>query len=321
MNYKIITRLLNKIKKKNPKILVIGDLMLDQYVTGEVNRISPEAPVPILNFQKEEAILGGAGNVVHNLLNLGADVRVASIIGDDLNGGSIINLLNRLEISSDLVFISKRVNTTKKTRFLTNGTQLLRVDHDSKGLIEEDLILLKEKVIQNIENIDSIVVSDYNKGVCSESFIQVLIAECNKMNKPIYIDPKGTDWRKYIGATCITPNTNEVENQLNLKLKTNSEFEKAAKSIKKKLQLQSCLITKGADGMTYYDDIRVIHQKVEKKEVFDVSGAGDTVIACLAASISSKLRLSEVLLLSSFISSEVVSHVGTTPFNIHMIDN
>ena len=320
MDYKIVKKLLNKIKNNNPKILVLGDLMLDQYVTGEVTRISPEAPVPILNFQKEEAVLGGAGNVVHNLLNLGANVKVASIIGNDLDGHSIIKLLKNIRIPSDLVFISKRVNTTRKTRFLTNGTQLLRLDNDLKGLLEEDLILLKEMVIQKIKNFDSIIISDYNKGICSEVLIQLLIVECNKKNKPIYIDPKGSDWKKYSGATCITPNTNEVEKELNIKLKTNSDFERAANLIKKKFNLQSCLITRGADGMTYYDEIGVFHQSVEKKEVFDVSGAGDTVIACLASCLSSNIKLSEVIELSGFLSSEVVSHVGTTPFNMRMIE-
>ena len=319
MDYKSLKNHLNRIGSNKPKILVLGDIMLDQYVVGEVNRISPEAPVPILSFQGQEAVLGGAGNVAHNLVNLGAEVTIATIIGDDLDGQSIINLLLILKISSELISVSSNINTTKKTRFTAQGNHLLRVDNDSSGYLATDFDLFKKKVFEIINNFDCIIISDYNKGICRESVIQEIIKKANKKNIPTYIDPKGSQWGKYSNATCLTPNTKEVEEQLNLKLNNNSDFEKAAQIIKEKFKLKFCLITRGAYGMTYLGKDKIIHQRVGKKEVFDVSGAGDTVIACLAASISSGIRIEDSIAISGDISSEVVTHIGTIPFHIRIL--
>ena len=319
MDYTVIKNQLHKIKLNKPKILVLGDIMLDEYVVGKVKRISPEAPVPILDFQSKGIVLGGAGNVAHNLINLGAEVTVGTIVGDDIDGQSIIDLLLSLEISSELISVSSSINTTKKTRFTDQGTHLLRLDNDSKGFLDTDFDFFKKRIIEKINNFDCIIISDYNKGICEESIIQEIINKANKRNIPIYIDPKGSQWQKYLNATCLTPNTKEVEEQLNLNLKNDSDFENAAKIIKEKFKLNFCLITRGADGMTYLEKNKTIHQKVGKKEVFDVSGAGDTVIACLAASISSGVRIEDSIAISSNISSEVVTHLGTIPFDINML--
>ena len=319
MDYTVIKNQLHKIKINKPKILVLGDIMLDEYVVGKVKRISPEAPVPILDFQSKGIVLGGAGNVAHNLINLGAEVTVGTIVGDDIDGQSIIDLLLSLEISSELISVSSSINTTKKTRFTDQGTHLLRLDNDSKGFLDTDFDFFKKRIIEKINNFDCIIISDYNKGICEESIIQEIINKANKRNIPIYIDPKGSQWQKYLNATCLTPNTKEVEEQLNLNLKNDSDFENAAKIIKEKFKLNFCLITRGADGMTYLEKNKTIHQKVGKKEVFDVSGAGDTVIACLAASISSGVRIEDSIAISSNISSEVVTHLGTIPFDINML--
>ena len=321
MNYVDIKTLLGKIKKTSPKILVLGDVMLDQYINGEVKRISPEAPVPVLNFKKKKEVLGGAGNVVHNLVNLGAEVSIGTIIGQDYNGELVMNLFKSLNALTDSIIKVSNINTTKKTRFLSEGAQLLRLDNDSKGLLDKNFKLFKEKIIKIIDQFDCIIISDYDKGVCEEKVVQEVINKANKKNIPIFIDPKGQNWNKYMNATCITPNTKEVEKQLNLRLKDDLDFENAAKLIKKKLQLKSCLITRGSDGMTYYEENKIIHQKVAKKEVFDVSGAGDTVISCFSVSFSSGLRISDSIELSSIIASEVIMHIGTTPFNIKFLKN
>ena len=321
MKYSDLKKLLSNIKIANPKILVVGDVMLDHYVYGDVNRISPEAPVPIINYEKEKEVLGGAGNVVHNLVNLGAKVNIATIIGDDLDGRTIRDLFNDIKVSTEYVFSTKNINSTKKTRFLSGGVQLLRMDNDSKGYLNSDLIIFKKDLIKKINQFNCVVISDYDKGVCTKLIIQNIIDKANKENIPVLIDPKGTNWSKYKNATALTPNKKEVENQLNLKLKSDSDFESAAKLIREKFKLKFCLITRGADGATYFGPNRIIHQKVEKKEVFDVSGAGDTMIACLATSFSINIELEEAMSFSSFISSEVVSHIGTTPFNSNMLHN
>ena len=319
MDYKTIKYFLNKVKSEKPKILVIGDIMLDQYVSGNVNRISPEAPVPILDFQNKEAVLGGAGNVVHNLINFGSEVSLATIIGDDLEGRKILDLLKNLNISADLISVSKNINTTKKTRFISQGTQLLRLDNDSKGFLDIDFDLFKKKIRERIESFHCIVISDYNKGVCNKSVIKGVIQHARKDKTPVFIDPKGSSWAKYMNATCLTPNTKEVEEQLNSQLIDDADFESAAQFIRKEFKLKYCLITRGSDGMTFSMEDKTIHQRVGAKEVFDVSGAGDTVIACIAASLSSGITLEDSLEFSGDISSEVVTHKGTVPFHLKML--
>ena len=321
MDSKKIKQKLSKIKSMRPKILVFGDIMLDQYVSGKVTRISPEAPVPIMNFKNEKKVLGGAGNVVHNLVNLGAEVSLATIIGNDLEGQCIKELLNKINISSKYIHTSKNIETTKKTRFLSKGSQLMRLDRDSIGFKEQDFSALEEAFFQSLGQFDSIIISDYNKGVCSELITQKIINKAKELKVLTYVDPKGSNWAKYQYTNCISPNKNEVEAELKLKLVHDIDFEKAAKFLIGKFKLKSCLITRGSQGMTYTDTKVTIHQKVGKKEVFDVSGAGDTALACLAASISSGHSIADSLELSTFISAEVVAHVGTTPFNINMFSS
>lgn len=319
MKYKILEGLLKRIKRSKPKILVIGDSMLDEYISGEVRRISPEAPVPILNFKSQKIVLGGGCNVAHNLVNIDCNTSIATIIGNDRAGENIKELLTKIGLSTDLIFKSNDVNTTKKTRFLSNGSQLMRLDKDSIGFKEKEFKSFEKIIIPLIHAFQCIIISDYNKGVCSKNLIKKIIKKANKINIPTYIDPKGSSWEKYQNATCLTPNKKEIERELKLKLSTDIDFEKAAKSIMIKYKLASCLITRGAKGMTYVDTSRVIHQSVSKKEVYDVSGAGDTVIASFAASLSSELDIVESLKLSSFLSSEVVTHIGTTPFDKEML--
>ena len=316
MKYSDLKKLLSNIKIAKPKILVVGDVMLDHYVYGDVNRISPEAPVPIINYEKGKNVLGGAGNVVHNLVNLGAKVNIATIIGDDLDGRTIRDLFNNIKVSTEYVFSTKNINSTKKTRFLSGGIQLLRMDHDSSGFLNSDFIIFKKDLIKKINQFNCVIISDYDKGVCTKLIIQNIIDQANKYSIPVLIDPKGTNWDKYMNATALTPNKKEVENELNLKLKNDTDFENAAKRIREKFKLEFCLITRGADGMTFSGESSVIHQKVAKKEVFDVSGAGDTVIACLAASVSSGITIASSIELSGNLSSEVVTQTGTVPFNI-----
>ena len=315
MDYKIEKNIFNKIKKNKPKILVLGDVMLDEYIDGKVSRISPEAPVAILDYEKRKVVLGGAGNVANNLKNFGAEVTLATIIGEDLEGNTVISLLKNLNISSKLVYISKNINTTKKTRFTNKGTQLLRLDDDSS-----DFNYLKKSMIKGIDNYDCLIISDYNKGVCEKEVVQYLIRVGIEKNIPIFIDPKGSNWGKYSNATCLTPNKKEAEEQLDLNLKSDTDFENAARVLIEKFKLKYCVITRGAEGMTFSSKDRIIHQAVGKKEVYDVSGAGDTVISCLAASISSGATIDDSIKVSSEISSKVVAYKGTVPFNIKMFE-
>ena len=319
MNELNIRNSIERIRQINPKILVFGDIMLDQYIFGKVDRISPEAPVPILDFKKEKNILGGVGNVAHNLVNLGAEVYLATITGDDPEGRIIQNLIKKLNIPLDYIHFTENINTTKKTRFISKSTQLLRLDNDSLGFDSLDHLNLEKKLDNIIDKIDCVIISDYDKGACSKSLIKSIISKSNNEKIPIFIDPKGNQWMKYTNSTCITPNKKEVESELRCQLINDADFEKAGKFLIEKFKLQSCLITRGPDGMTYVNNEKSIHQKVSKKEVFDVSGAGDTVIACLAASLCSGFNVLKSIEFSSSISSEVVTHLGTTPFYDEML--
>jgi D-beta-D-heptose 7-phosphate kinase / D-beta-D-heptose 1-phosphate adenosyltransferase len=310
-----------KIREKSPKTLVIGDVMLDHYIFGDVNRISPEAPVPILNYKTEKKTLGGCGNVVNNLVNLGGQVLVGTILGLDKSGEEIINMFSQIGISFKNSLQFENIETTKKIRYLTSSSQLLRLDYESNKISKEDALLLLQANMKSLEKVDNIIVSDYGKGVCHPKLIGKVIRISDKLDKKVFIDPKGSDWSKYKGAFCITPNIKEAEDLLKIKLRIDTDFENAAKFIKEEFNLNSCLITRGADGMTYFDGNNFFHQKVDAQEVYDVSGAGDTVISCFSSCIDSGLTITDSLKISSYISSLVVSHLGTTPFNIGMIKN
>lgn len=319
MNYLTIRKFVNKIKKKKSSALILGDLMLDHYVHGKVMRISPEAPVPVLNFESEKYSLGGAGNVAHNSVNLGSDVFAAGIIGNDLNGSIIKKLLIKHNISTKFISTVSKINTTIKTRYLSAGSQLLRLDYDSEWPIESNYYSFEQKIKKEIDKFDYIIISDYDKGVCSDLLVKNIIKKALECNIQVYVDPKGKNWNKYSNASCITPNTKEVEDHLKTSLNSDLEFEKAAEFLKNKYNLSSCLITRGSSGMTFNINNNSYHQKVEKKEVFDVSGAGDTVIASVSAALSAGLSVEESLMFASATSSEVVTHIGTIPFKRSMI--
>ena len=316
-----MNKLIKKIKKVKPKILVLGDVMLDHYISGKVSKISPEAPVPILEYISEKKVLGGAGNVAHNLINLGAQVSIATVVGSDLDGDVIQKLFKDIKVSIENVISSKGYKTTIKTRFLAEKVQLLRLDNDSPSLKKKELDRLIKISKYFLQGFDCLIISDYDKGVCEEKVLKSFINEAIKIKIPVFVDPKGDSWGKYINATCITPNSNEVETKLKSILKNDFDFEAAAKNISEKLNLESCLITRGANGMTYYDKNGVIHKRVLKKRVFDVSGAGDTVIASLAVAYLAKLGLNHCLDFASKTSSEVVTWAGTKPFDFSMLDS
>lgn len=320
MQNKKALELLKEIRLHAPRVLVMGDIMLDRYVFGDVHRVSPEAPVPILNFKMNKDVLGGAGNVAHNLVNFGNKTSVATLSGNDLSGKSVLGLLQNIGVSTDLFFKIEDLNTTTKTRFLSEGTHLLRVDKDSTGLPNIGYKNYSDIILKNLKEFDCLIISDYDKGFCESVKLQDIIERAKKNNIPVFVDPKGKKWNKYKNATCLTPNIKEVENKLGIRLVTELDFELSAKKIFNELNLESILITRGADGMTYYDGEKMLHHKVEKKEVYDVSGAGDTVIACLASSLLAGISIHNSIELSGHIASTVVSHIGTTPFEVDFLD-
>ena len=263
-----------------PNILVVGDLMVDQYIFGSSNRVSPEAPIVVVDVKSKENRLGGAGNVVNNLISLGSKVSIASVIGDDYDGDLLEQLLK--DIDADLLIIKdKNRPTTKKSRIIALNQQIVRVDKESKEDISKDIQKgLLNKIESKIDKFDAIIISDYAKGVLTKDLTQQIIKLANRYNIPTFVDPK-KDFEKYKGAFCITPNRKEAKDATSIEIIDDNTVLKAVKKLKEDLNLKSVVITLSEDGMVIFQN-ELTKIPTVAREVYDVTGAGDTVIASLA---------------------------------------
>ncbi len=278
-------------------ILVIGDVMLDSYVMGKVNRISPEAPVPIVSLENEDARIGGAGNVALNLLALGAKPIICGVIGEDSSGDKLLNLFEKNGISTDGLVKSMARKTTVKTRVISNKQQLLRIDSESTfPLLESEEIKLND-TIQNIINqgIDGIIFEDYNKGVLTDSVIQNTIKIAKEKDIPTAVDPKKENFLSYKGVSLFKPNLKELKEGLNLNFDFNSNkdlFEKGIEVLEEKLQNEISFVTLSENGVFIKNQTEKYYVPAHMRSISDVSGAGDTVIAvatlCLISGASTK---------------------------------
>ena len=292
MNYKDLFDKFNGLR-----ILVIGDVMLDAYVMGKVNRISPEAPVPIVSLENEDARIGGAGNVALNLLALGAKPVICGVIGEDSSGDKLLNLFEKNGISTDGLVKSIARKTTVKTRVISNKQQLLRIDSESTfPLLESEGIKLNN-TIQNIINqgVDGIIFEDYNKGVLTDSVIQNTIKIAKEKDIPTAVDPKKENFLSYKGVSLFKPNLKELKEGLNLNFDFNSNkdlFEKGIEVLEEKLQNEISFITLSEYGVFIKNQTEKYYVPAHMRSISDVSGAGDTVIAvatlCLISGASTK---------------------------------
>ena len=292
MNYKDLFDKFNGLR-----ILVIGDVMLDAYVMGKVNRISPEAPVPIVSLENEDARIGGAGNVALNLLALGSKPIICGLIGEDSSGDKLLNLFEKNGISTDGLVKSMVRKTTVKTRVISNKQQLLRIDSESTfPLLESEGIKLND-TIQNIINqgVDGIIFEDYNKGVLTDSVIQNTIKIAKEKDIPTAVDPKKENFLSYKGVSLFKPNLKELKEGLNLNFDFNSNkdlFEKGIEVLEEKLQNQISFVTLSENGVFIKNQTEKYYVPAHMRSISDVSGAGDTVIAvatlCLISGASTK---------------------------------
>lgn len=292
MNYKDLFDKFNGLR-----ILVIGDVMLDAYVMGKVNRISPEAPVPIVSLENEDARIGGAGNVALNLLALGAKPIICGVIGEDSSGDKLLNLFEKNGISTDGLVKSMVRKTTVKTRVISNKQQLLRIDSESTfPLLESEEIKLNN-TIQNIINqgVDGIIFEDYNKGVLTDSVIQNTIKIAKEKDIPTAVDPKEENFLSYKGVSLFKPNLKELKEGLNLNFDFNSNkdlFEKGIEVLEEKLQNEISFVTLSENGVFIKNQTEKYYVAAHMRSISDVSGAGDTVIAvatlCLISGASTK---------------------------------
>lgn len=304
-------RLINTINSwKDKKIAIIGDIMIDEYIIGKIERISPEAPVPILEVEEEKYVLGGAANVANNIKTLGGDPILIGVIGEDKNGEKLINLLQEKNIKNYLITDKTRPTTTK-TRLVSLGQQIVRMDREKKMPInmevEEKLIGYLEKII---ENIDLIVLSDYAKGVLTPSLTQKIISLALSKNKKITADPKGKDYSKYRGISYITPNEKEAKIASNME--ENFDLIQCAQKLNEIIKGEGIIITRGENGMFLYTKNSYYFIPALKVEVRDVTGAGDTVISAFALALSTGINPLEACIIANFAASCVVRKLGTS---------
>ncbi len=313
--------LINTVKlfnKSDKWVLVIGDLMLDRYLIGDVQRISPEAPVPVVILRQQIDRAGGAANVAANLANLGISTRIAGFVGEDVEATILLALINHLGIKSDAVIQSSARPTIAKTRVMSSHHQIVRIDQESqtKFSVEEntELHLLITHALHEKPSI--VILSDYAKGVLSDDACQLIIKACNKAKIPVLADPKGKDYSKYKGATALTPNQKETAEVCGVNMNDTEALLAGAKKLNADLGLQFLAVTRGEEGITLFDQANQHHLAATAKQVFDVSGAGDTVIATLAAGLIHGLSPQDALSLANTAAGIVVGKIGTVPIKL-----
>ncbi len=304
---------------KNPKVLVIGDLMIDYYLWGSSERISPEAPVQIIDINNETKTLGGAGNVVNNLKALGAKVDIISVIGDCKISLEIKELLNSIDVdSSYLVKESGRISS-KKTRIISSQQQVIRYDIECTDEIslesQKSVVSILNKIIKNY---DILLLSDYGKGILTKNLSQSIIKLANKNKIKVLVDPKGHDYSKYCGAFLLTPNKKEASEATRINITDNESLKKALKKLKDQIKLNFSLITLSEEGIAVYDNSLRIYPTFSR-EVFDVTGAGDTIIAALGYALSGKLNLDESIRFANLAAGIVIGKVGSATVTLNEI--
>lgn len=312
MSYK--QRLADEVERlRNVRILCLGDVMLDRYVYGDVVRVSPEAPIPVLKVRDERAMLGGAGNVVRNLSAIGAQVSFVSVVGSDPAGDEIAALLEALGDVEVRLVRDKGRRSTVKTRYVGMNQQMLRADQETDASLS---LARQEEVLQHLRSllpgVQALVLSDYGKGVLTPEICRVAIEEARDLNIPVIVDPKGRNYFQYSGASVITPNKRELADATGQLLEDDASIVAGARSLIEQFNIASVLVTRSQDGMSVVSgDGTITHLSAETREVFDVSGAGDTVVSVLAAAIAAGLSLVDAAGLANVAAGLVVSKVGT----------
>ncbi|MBT8575487.1 D-glycero-beta-D-manno-heptose-7-phosphate kinase [Polynucleobacter paneuropaeus] len=288
------------------RLLVVGDVMLDRYWFGDTHRISPEAPVPVVQVGKVDERLGGAANVARNVAALGGHATILGVIGDDEPGQRVTQLLAASGVDSQLEVDSK-VPTIVKLRVIARQQQLIRLDFEEPPS-DKALARKLERFEKSLADADVVVLSDYGKGALDQ--VTLMIEQARAQNKMILVDPKGEDYEKYRGATVLTPNRSELR-QVVGRWSSEEDLTKKAQDLRRSLNLQALLLTRSEEGMSLFTDAGVSHVKAQAREVFDVSGAGDTVIATLAVALAAKWPLEKAMALANRAGGIVVGKLGT----------
>jgi D-beta-D-heptose 7-phosphate kinase/D-beta-D-heptose 1-phosphate adenosyltransferase len=310
---KLRTEAVKKILKNfdAARIMVIGDLILDEFIWGKAERISPEAPVPVVWAQSQSHMPGGASNVAHNIASLGAKVFLVGVVGDDKNGKVLVEKLRRENVVCDGVVTDPLRPTTVKTRIIAAHQQMVRVDwEDVAPLGLEATKSLIEAVRSGIDQVDAVVIEDYGKGVITPALLKNVIALAKKHKKIITVDPKVEHFSYYKGVTAITPNEKEASAGSGIKIVSDADVDRAGWKLLKRLGCKGVLITLGEKGMKLFSGGSITHVPTVAQEVFDVSGAGDTVISVFTLALACGVKMEEAAALSNVAAGIVVGKVG-----------
>ena len=308
---------------QDKKIVVVGDLMLDHYIWGSVAKISPEAPVPVVDVQKESYRFGGAANVINNLKNLGADVFPIGVLGQDRGGELLINLFQKEDLSVEGLICAPQRTTTIKTRIIAHNQHVVRIDREIKSAIQAKI---QKKIIDllktHLNDADGLILEDYNKGLLTPALIEKIIKLARDKDIRIMVDPKFDNFFAYKNTTLFKPNRKEIADKLGVTLKTKENIIAAGKKLQQRLHCQAVLITLGEEGMILFDtEEEPLTISTKAVKVHDVSGAGDTVIATLAVAVAAGANFREAASIANYAAGIVCGEVGIVPVNFnHLLD-
>ena len=302
---------------KKPHVLVIGDVILDKFIWGNVDRISPEAPVPVVNVGRENIALGGASNVAHNLAAIGCEVTMLGVVGSDDHGRTLQNEFKERHIHDDALFVDRSRPTTTKTRIITGSQHVVRIDHELTDPISE---ALQDQIIDylstHLPRFDAVIVSDYQKGVLTTKVLRNALGMTAQRGIKTIVDPKRKDFSAYGGANIIKPNLKEAEAAVGRELRTEADILQAAKEIRAKFQFEAVLITRGKEGMLLLDRKGPEKISATGREVYDVTGAGDTVSAFLGFMVAAGQSYVDAARLANLAAGVAVSRMGTVTVTI-----
>lgn len=321
MKDKVLRKLASSFAGK--RILIVGDVMLDEYIWGDVRRISPEAPVPVVEYRRQMNVPGGAGNTAANVRSLGGEAILCGVVGGDWQAETLREALRRGGVAVDGLITEPDRLTTTKTRIVAHHQQMVRIDRERREPLspqrEDELIRWVEKHLAGVE---ACIVSDYSKGVVTTRVSEQLIRLGKQSGKPVIVDPKGTNYIKYRGATVVKPNVQEAGHFLNREIQDDASLHEVGGHLTQLLEGSAVLITRGAQGMTLFrSSLPPIHIPSVARDVFDVTGAGDTVISTLALSLAAGATLEQAAHLANWAAGIVVGKVGTTTVSLEELLN
>lgn len=296
-------------------ILVMGDLMLDSYMWGQANRISPEAPVPVVSVKEVTHNPGGAANVGWNIASLSANVNMAGVVGNDSHGEQLLKLMSERGMNVESVVRDTNRPTTVKTRVIANSQQVVRTDFESLDeLSNESLEAVQASVLKNIKDVDAIILADYNKGLFSEKMIGSILSIANENNVPVYVDPKHDHFYLFKGVRLFKPNADEFDQAMN-----SANIEDGGRALQKILGVEFVLVTLGASGMLLTTADESIRISTKALAVHDVSGAGDTVISVFTLADLARATPEEAATMANLAAGRVCEEVGVVPIDLEML--